>query len=247
MSCTENLTFRVCGWSAWTETPREPGAWNGWAGTAGDADRTACLPPADLPMMLRRRASPLGRTALAAAMGLPDIDRARYILSSRHGELSRTATILRSLAGNDMPSPADFSMSVHHGLVGLLAIATGNRGGHSAVSAGPESFCYGLLEAAACTVEAPEEPAILLHCDERPEGAFAALFEEPEREGPMVAAICLRAEASGEGRAVAMRIEAREDAGSQRNHALDFLRFVAGGAARMESPGRRIAWEWSRA
>jgi hypothetical protein len=43
------------------------------------------------------------------------------------------------------------------------------------------------------------------------------------------------------------RATAREDSGARRNHALDFLHFIASGADGMVSPGRRTIWEWARA
>ena len=174
LSCQGGLTFQLLGWSAWTETLATPEAWRIWANAVTD-DRSADVgyaPSGDLTMMLRRRATSVGRSALGAAMGLPRVGEARYILSSRHGELNRTVSILKCLADAEPVSPADFSMSVHNGLAGLLSIATKNTNGHSAVSAGPESFCYGLLEAAACLAEKPDEPVILIHYDERPDASF---------------------------------------------------------------------------
>jgi len=121
--------------------------------------------PPDAPTILKRRVSPLGREALLAAFGLPDVGASRFVLSSRHGEFGRTQALLSALADGEPLSPADFSLSVHHGLIGLLSIATGNRLGHTAVAAGRESFAYGLLEAAAAATERPGQPMALVHFD----------------------------------------------------------------------------------
>jgi hypothetical protein len=207
---------------------------------------TGYRPPAEVAMMMRRRASALGRNGLGAAMTLPEITTSRYILSSRHGELNRTASILSSLASAEPVSPADFSMSVHHGLVGLLSIATKNTRGHSAVSAGPESFCYGMLEAASCLADRPEETVILLHYDERPEGAFGDLFEDVEMEGPIAAAFCLGGSNGDEGVPLNMEISAQRDDNISNNHALDFLHFILTGADIVVSHGNRLTWEWTR-
>jgi hypothetical protein len=184
---------------------------------------------------------------LAAAAGLPHVADARYILSTRHGELARTVSILECLSRREPPSPADFSMSVHHGLAGLLSIAFGNRKGHCAVSAGRESFCYGMLEAAACIAERPDEPVILIHYDERPEGAFAELFVDPAAEGPVAAALCLGGKTSDGGIPVTLRTAPRRGDAASASPLFEFLSFILIGARGASYQGERIAWSWSRA
>ena len=118
------ISFQLLGWSAWKET--RPAAEDWMRLNVGGAEDCGFLPSGNIPMMLRRRATPVGRAALGAAMGLPHVNDARFILASRHGELARTASILKCLVECEPVSPADFGMSVHHGLSGLLSIATKN-------------------------------------------------------------------------------------------------------------------------
>jgi hypothetical protein len=243
------LSFGVLGWSAWTRTLTTPNDWRDWADKGAQSGPVGLghMPSSDLPMMLRRRATPVGRTALGAAMSLPLVEDARYILSSRYGELDRTASILSSLIEKEPVSPADFSMSVHHGLVGLLSIALKNTRGHGAVAGGAESFCYGLLEAAACIADRPDEPVILIHYDECPESAFVAQVDDQTRAGPVVVAVCLSGQAGDEGLSMEMRAGPRGDGPSTSSHILDFLRFVLTDARSSTSHGDRLSWEWSRA
>ena len=77
-----------------------------------------------------------------AASAMPDVETARYVLSTRHGELARTISIIDTLNDEEELSPTEFSMSIHHGLTGLLSIAKKNTGGHSAIAAGPENFWF---------------------------------------------------------------------------------------------------------
>jgi len=149
------IVFSVKSWAAWT--PGE-GEADGWLGDA--------LSEAAPPVMLRRRISRLGRQGLRAAWGLPEKDHARLIFSSRHGEFSRTLSIMDSIAAGTEVSPADFTLSVHHALAGLLSIATHNTEGHTAVSAGDESLFCALLEGAVCQQERPETPILVAHYDE---------------------------------------------------------------------------------
>ena len=248
LSCQGNLSFRLLGWSAWTEALATPEDWLAWADAASDdsSGNAGYAPPGTIPMMLRRRATSVGRAALEAAMGLPGVGDARYILSSRHGELNRTMSILASLDEAGPVSAADFSMSVHHGLVGLLSIATKNTKGHSAVSAGPESFCYGLLEAAACFAENPDEPVILIHYDEKPDTPLSSLFAKPEKAEPIIAALCLGDRTLGDGPEISMKSSAQGDGPMSESLVLDFLRFLLSGEDTLKSRGRRLTWEWNR-
>lgn len=238
----------MLGWSAWTKSLATPEDWESWAGNSlGNHPASAPLPPSsETPMMLRRRATSAGRAALGAAIGLPAVKDARYILSTRYGELDRAASILSSLTNREPVSPADFSMSVHHGLTGLLSIALKNKKAHGAVSGGAESFCYGLLEAVTCIAERPERPVILIHYDERPESAFATLLAEPDNTETLVAAMCLDGMEGEDGITMTMDTRERDDGPTTSSHVLDFLRFVMTDASTLTSRGDRLSWEWSR-
>src|SRR5580658_10067559 len=88
-----------------------------------DAVRCGQSRPA-VPVLLRRRITPIGQAVLRAAWSLPGLERARFVFASRHGEFNRTLTMLEAMADDEGPSPADFSLSVHNALPGLLSIST---------------------------------------------------------------------------------------------------------------------------
>ena len=116
-----------------------------------------------LPQLLRRRISKTSQQTLHAAMQMPEAQRSRIILCSRHADFNRTLGILDAVVKDEQVSPADFSLSAHHVLAGLLSIAQQNLAGHTAIASGIESFCYGLVEAAACLHENPNEPVLLIY------------------------------------------------------------------------------------
>jgi hypothetical protein len=60
-------------------------AWESWKSDHA-AERAGTIPA-----LLRRRITPLGRQALNAAWALPETANARFILSSRYGELWQSA------------------------------------------------------------------------------------------------------------------------------------------------------------
>lgn len=148
-----------------------------WAVWEGDRLISDAPPPVKpLPASLRRRITPIGRRVLEAAWMLCaglEAEAPRIVLSSRHGEYARTLGLLQSLAEGEDVSPAEFSLAVHHGLAGLLSIATGNRAGHTAIAAGGDTLGAALTEAAACLASG-DSRVLLLHFDEAPPPDYAA-------------------------------------------------------------------------
>lgn len=238
------VRFAVQNWFAWTPERSSPEQWRDWA---GPYRQEAYVAPVALPMSLRRRATTIGRTLLAGALGFTDIVKhARYVQASRHGEFSRSHLTLRALAEEEELSPAEFSMSVHHGLAGLLSIHTQNREGHIALAAGTESFACGLLEAGTCLIEKPEIPILLLYADEKLPFEFAGLAG-PESALPCVVALGLTAPRMDRGDILLAQQPASRPQAPSPSAALDFLRFLLSGSAQAVSHGEHWDWTWRHA
>jgi hypothetical protein len=174
------------------------------------AEEPAGLPAADRPDWLdlawgppdvasveplqRRRLSPLARAFCHCAerVGAP-LD-ARVVFASRHGEAERTLAILQDLAQEVEVSPTQFSLSVHNAVPGVWSILRGSRAASCALAAGPDTFGWGLVEAAAGLGDPGDpRPVLFLYADDRlpepwvnptPAGfphAVALLLGEPAR------------------------------------------------------------------
>jgi len=238
----------VRAWYAWAPGMDTQRKWLEWAGAGcvGSGLReVAQLPP--LPMMLRRRATPLGQKILMAALALGEVARmGRYILATRHGEFSRQVGILDALASAELPSPADFTMSVHHALAGLLSIHTSNTQAHTAISAGADTFAMALLEAIACLQETPGAPVLLLYGDERLPPPFD-VYDETDTAEPLVAAFALANPTPGEMRIVTEITSNRAGDHGTGCMARAFLRFLLAQAGEIRSTSERITWSWCRA
>jgi len=218
------ISFRLRGWESWP---------------SGHKAEKAGL----IPTLLRRRVTSVGQQALSSAWHLPETAHARLILSSRHGECSRTASLLESAISKSDLSPADFTLSVHHALLGLLSIAHKNNRGHTAVASGQESFCYGLLEAAACAKEMPDELIVLVHFDDLLPPPFS-MFNEPA-EQPIALALALAA--TGEGVPLQFTSECSSTGNAPSvSHAQDFLNFINDGLPECVSVGEHRKWRWTR-
>jgi len=238
---TEGLSFHIRGWAAWAPGRETEAAWRAWADGSGAAPQAEPATGA-VPSALRRRISPLGQATLRCAWGLPDATAARIVSASRHGEFGRTLSILDSLARGEDVSPADFTLSVHHALAGVLSIAQGNQRGHTAIAAGHDSFGFGLMEAVTALAERPDEPVVLLHYDEPlppPYSDFATAPGEPM-------ALALSLASLGNGQRFALTVAPGRDERPSAAPALDFLRFMLRGDSTMISRGERMQWHWRR-
>jgi hypothetical protein len=245
------MSVQILDWAARAPGREHKAQWYEWAGAAmvsGDAASSAvAMRPLDMPMMLRRRAGRIGQLALAACYEVDASSQARYIFCSRHGDFRRTAGLLHAVVAREPLSPAEFSVSVHNALAGLLSIATRANAGHTAIAAGPDSFASGLIEAAATLADAPDLPVLLVYYDE----PLPAPYDELVVEGGEALAIALAlgaVPASRDGGRV-IEITAERGQGSATSTtgvALDFLRFLMTGHAG-RAHGERIDLEWRRA
>jgi len=232
---SEAPRFRLEAWAGWL--PGRDRLVSGGVPTAG----------AELPSSLRRRVTPVGRKALEAAWSLlagRTSDQPRIVLSSRHGEYSRTFGLLTGLADSGEVSPAAFSLSVHHALAGLLSIAADNRAGHSAVAAGGESFGYGCLEAATCLAEGANR-VLVLHFDEALPESYDGIGFEAE-ETLALALLLAPDDASGAGERIGLRLAPSDSPGTE-SLAHRVATLLECGGTETHAVGERLTWTWCRA
>jgi hypothetical protein len=256
------VSFHITDWDAWAPERQTAEEWCLWArgeGCLRDSkpesslslsenptkawDRPKALPAGvAVPLLLRRRVGLLGQQALRAAWNKECSVSSRLIFASRHGEFSRTLSILDALTCDEPVSPADFTLSVHHALAGLLSIARANHQGHTAIAAGRDSFGFGLLEALACLTETPSEPVILVYYDE----PLPPPFSDFDEGGDHIA-LALTLATTGEGSPLSMSMKPKLAGGAVSiTPAQDFLRFMLSDDAHADCPGERYAWRWGR-
>jgi hypothetical protein len=232
MACAPGLETRQ-DWIAWSRGARNPQT---------DSAQAA----ASLPQILRRRISNVGQMAFRASYGLSEQRTARFVFCSRYGESDRTLRILHSLAAKEPISPADFSLSVHNALAGLLSIAWANTAGHTAISAGADSFGYGLLEAVACLKEGSSEPVMLVYFDDVLPQPYDEVTDGTES---CVALAMLLKPPGDDGREFTLTHEPRNRGAKTQSasaQSLDFIRFMLSNERETRSIGERTQWRWQR-
>ncbi len=100
-----------------------------------------------IPMMMRRKLSPVGKIALSTILQCFDGADVRLVYASRYGELERVVKLIRQENEDNEISPAGFSFSVHNSTIGLFSLINNLHSSYNSIAAGEESFSVGLLDA----------------------------------------------------------------------------------------------------
>ena len=142
------MDFSIASWAAWSTGLTTKEHWLAWAYSEArqliEGDNVPQL--AGMPLLLKRRAHILGRMALETMYGVAECN-TPIVFCSRYGELHRTIGLLRELADTNSVSPQNFCMAVHNAIPSLYTIAQKSHVQVTAISAGPCSAIYGLVEA----------------------------------------------------------------------------------------------------
>ncbi|MBF0460380.1 MAG: beta-ketoacyl synthase chain length factor [Magnetococcales bacterium] len=197
-----------------------------------------------LPLLLRRRMTPLARTLFTLALSLNPDENMLFLFSSRHGDYARTYGMLNTLAEENSLSAAEFSLSVHNALCGLLSIALQNRHGHVAISAGRDTFGCALMESALLLQENPTRSILLVHYDAPLPEVYHALCGEDERT--LVVAFTIQAPHPGRPRILLdwLPAQASPDCQPSPSPAHDFLSFLQSEGGIGQARGDRMVWRW---
>lgn len=177
--------------------------------------QTTLLPPAE-----RRRAPATVLLALAVAeqacrqTGL-DPRAMRSVFTSSHGDLELTDYLCATLAESpEHLSPTKFHHSVHNAASGYWTIGVGNRQASTAISAGPQSFAQGLIEAATQVV-CEHAPVLLVAYDMPASGPLVRITRSTALVGLALVLAPIQCDRSHPSLALRMQAAAPPDAQAQ--------------------------------
>jgi hypothetical protein len=162
--------------------------------------------------------------------------------------MERTLRLMGQMIRGELPSPADFSLSVHNTLPGIASINWGITQSHTAIAAGPDSFLAGVTEALCQGLDDPTTPCLLTHVDLPLPKVYEAFEDAPLVEH----ALALRLDAEGphteaEGGMTFTPIRARRQDASPWDQVSAMADFLADGARQeVELIGRTTAWRITR-
>lgn len=172
--------FVILEWSAYADGLTQRDDWLAWA---QEAPR---MPPAvvgtvpalsEMPAMMRRRVDRLGRLACQVAYWCqPPVEGAPMVFASRHGDATRSLSLLGDLIQQQPLSPTSFGLSVHNAVSALYSIAQGHTHNTVVVAAGRATVAAALTEAAALLADGAPEVLVVYY--EAPLPGDYAVFQD---------------------------------------------------------------------
>lgn len=149
---THSLVFGLQRWCLWHSAPRPSTQyWPNGSLLEGPVD------VGFIPMMQRRRLSPLAKTACAVAWNCWQTEgQMPVVYYSAHGESQYYFELLSDMAAGEPPSPSRFSLSVHNAIAGIFGLHSASRLPYVALAGGGEGIFGGFLEAAGLLLEVPK-------------------------------------------------------------------------------------------
>ncbi|USG62611.1 beta-ketoacyl synthase chain length factor [Sneathiella marina] len=236
----DKLGFSIDSWSAWAPGLESPEAWRDWYSDRQELPRAEGIPDVrDLPAGMRRRLSLLGKMALRVALDAGQADTTRIVFSSRYGNVLQMLQLLQTMAVDEPISPTGFGMSVHNSLVGMLSIITKNVRSQTAIAAGSESFCMGLVEALGLLAENPHEPVMLIHCDDVLPEFYTPFQDHSVRQCALALVITSQNPAQNH---LTLNFAGGRAAAGQDDPIASFLKFMIGGLDDWSWTGAQGKW-----
>ncbi len=173
------LSFAIKRWSAWL--PNQSVVTNNGAWPNGRNLALEMTTPdlSFLPLMQRRRLTPLARAAVAVAWDCwqPGAQ-IPTIFCSTHGETTSCFNILSVLANNQDVSPTQFTLSVHSGVAAVFSILTNNQAATIAMAPSTNNHTNALLEAYALICDQSTDILVVFYDQPIPE-IFRATTNSP--------------------------------------------------------------------
>ena len=163
-SASQSLSFSLKQWCYWqSASSNQKSGWPNGETIASDSHGDPDIQ--FLPMMQRRRLSPLAKAACAVAWraqhGFGNLPTVFY---SVHGESHYYLQMLQDMAKGEAVSPSRFSLCVHNAIAGLFSFQAQNTLPYLALAGGYEGILGAFIEAAGLLLE---NPIVMLVCYEQ--------------------------------------------------------------------------------
>ncbi|SIS40305.1 beta-ketoacyl synthase chain length factor [Neptunomonas antarctica] len=131
------ITIQLESWAAMAPGLDSKEAWLQWLKQPDTIPETlGVLPLKEIPPLLRRRFSALGKCAMGATLQLLEEEtQLPSIFASRHGDTGLTLSLLNEMGRDEPMSPTGFSLAVHNAVSGLYTIARKDTSAVTAIAA----------------------------------------------------------------------------------------------------------------
>lgn len=162
----QNISFNIDSWLAHSNGFSLSQDWENWAISLQWPEEGKLITSA-IPPMMRRRMSNLSKLAVQTAIELLNEHQVDYLVfASRHGELQRSAALIKDIVQGEEASPMAFAQSVHNTAAGLATIATKKPIPLTSISAAENTFQSAILEAWLYLSEHPDHKVLVIDFDE---------------------------------------------------------------------------------
>jgi len=235
------LGFNISSWNAWM-----PGLDYLDTGIDGSERGSSAVPDVSyMPPMLRRRLSPLARTALHVAWQcLGDARETPAIFSSVYGESDRTFELTHAIASDEAVSPAAFSLSVHNAIAGQLTIARKITEETTCISPVGGGVLPALVEAQGLLQTERHKQVLVVFYDQQLPPVYRASKPGPSE---LVACALLITRASSDNRFSLQRIAAAPRGAVEQEDQLEgMIRVLQGKEDNVCWQGMGSLWQWGR-
>ncbi len=127
---------------------------------------TFSQPESIVPKSFLRRSSVLTKQVLSLSDFVFSSKPNFIVFATRHGELSRTLSLLYAIAEHSELSPTQFSQSVHSTAAGVLTIANKQPIPFTTVCAGQQTIVMAMVEAVSHLRNFPQQEVCIIFADE---------------------------------------------------------------------------------
>ncbi|GGJ98972.1 3-oxoacyl-ACP synthase [Pseudomonas matsuisoli] len=163
-----------------------------------------------------------------------------FVYVSRHGETSRTFSILNDLARDEPLSPTQFSLSVHNAVIGLWSILRADNSEMTALACEGDGLQYGALEAEALLAEGA--PAVLLVvAEEQPDAVYDDWIDDVPFSYATAFRLC-----KGHDWTLSRQTRTTHDEPYTWPHALNLIQVLSSQSSFCQNQGKGHLWTWQR-
>ncbi|WP_372881593.1 beta-ketoacyl synthase chain length factor [Psychromonas sp.] len=234
------IAFNIKNWFAISPGIESQDAWRCWS-------EQHCLWPNNasklqatlIPPMLRRRMSSLSKVAVQAAMQISQDQQFDYIIfTSRHGELTRTVSLLEDIIKGEDASPMAFSQSVHNTAAGLFTIASKRATPVTSIASGENGLSGAIIESYCYLCEHPTHQVLVVDFDE----PLPDLYQQYETQDYQSYALAMLIE-SGD-RYTLSSTPALTDKLHPHPHALQLINWLVSDKKFVDIKSQNKCWQW---
>ncbi len=220
--------------------------WSSWPLVSVDhppLDQKVIL--ASIPLMLRRRLSPLAKDVFCAIINcIGNNKNIPVLFSSSHGELAKSFKMMEELEQGEGISPTAFSLSVHNAIAGLFSIVYKNKLSYTVIAPGEEGIAVAFIEALGVLSEGAENTLVVMYDEPLLDFYTSTPFKISTKESGVVALLISK---SGPG--ISLSLNYSPKIGDDGEHAVQIpmlLNFLNGNEKELIINLTRHSWVLSK-